>query len=154
MKPSMNQTRWMAGLLVVALLTALAAPAAQADHGRGRRYKGAAPGYPTRVVTRYHSPGSVYVVRHSGAGPAIAGFLGGLFLGATLAHAAPDGFAYYDPYCEERFVSLEIYRAHLHHYHHPRIVRVIERDSGECVHSYRYQDGGWCDWDEGDWDQD
>jgi len=154
MKPSIKHTRWMAGLLLAALVMATVAPAAEADHRRSRRYKFRGPAYGTHVVTRYHSPGSVYIVRRSSAGPAIAGFLGGLFLGATLAHAAPDGFFYYDPYCDERFVSLEIYRTHLHHHHHPRIVRVIERDSGDWVHTWRYRDGDWHEWDERDWDED
>jgi hypothetical protein len=144
----------MTAVLVAAIVMVAVAPAAQADHRRGRRYKGWDRSYNTRVVTRYHSPGSVYVVRRSNAGPAIAGFLGGLFLGATLAHAAPDGFAYYDPYCDERFVSLEIYRSHLHHHHHPRVIRVIECDSGHWVHTYRYDGGGWHQWDERDWDDD
>src|SRR5262245_34566989 len=99
MKRSNRIMRWMAGPLAAAILLAAIAPAALADHGRGRRYKGVAPVYcPTPV--RYHSSGSVYVVRRSSAGPAIAGFLGGLFLGATLAHAAPAGsagYVYYDP---------------------------------------------------------
>ena len=150
MKPSMKHTRWMAGVLVFAMVTALVAPAAQADHWRGRRYKGAGPVF----YPRHYSSGSVYIVRRSSAGPAIAGFLGGLFLGATLAQAAPAGFVYYDPYCDERFFSLEVYRSHLHHYHHPRVVRVIERDSGECVHTYSYHDGGWYQADDRDWDDD
>ena len=151
MKPSIRTMRWMTGALVTAMVLATVAPAAQAEHRRYSRYKG---GCNTRVVTRYYSPGSVYVVRRSSAGPAIAGFLGGLFLGATLAHAAPDGFVYNDPYCDESFVSLEIYGAHLRHHHHPRIVRVIERDSGDCVHTWLYRDGDWHDWDPRDWDDD
>ena len=146
---SNRHTRWMAGLLVLCMGLATIAPAAQADHYRGRRYKGGS--RPPQVVTPYHNPGSVYIVRHSSAGPAIAGFLGGLFLGATLAHAAPAGYVYHDPYCDENFVSLEVYRAHLHHHHHARIVRVIERDNGECVSTYNYYGGGWHEWD-GDWD--
>ncbi len=154
MRPSIKHTRWMAGLLLAAIVMASAAPAAQADHRRDRRYKWKGPRYNTQVVTRYHSPTSVYIVRRSSAGPAIAGFLGGVFLGATLAHAAPAGFTYYDPYCDERFISLEVYRTHLHRHHHPRVVRVIELDTGDCVHSYRYTDGGWHDWDDRDWDDD
>jgi hypothetical protein len=146
MNHSNRHMRWMAGPLAAAILLAATAPAAQADHWR--RYKGEPP-----RIAPYHASGSVYIVRHSSAGPAIAGFLGGLFLGATLAHAAPAGYAYYDPYCDEDFVSLEVYRAHLRHHHHARIVRVIERDNGECVHSYNYYNGGWHDWD-GDWDGD
>ena len=153
MNPSIRYRRWMIGVLLVAVLAATIAPAAQADR-RYRRYKNARPSYSTRVVTRCQSPGSVYIVRRSGAGPAIAGFLGGLFLGATLAHAAPAGFSYYDPYCDERFVSLEVYGTHLHRHHHPRIVRVIELDSGDCVRSYRYQDGDWRDWHDEDRNED
>jgi hypothetical protein len=152
MKPSITHTRWMAGLLLAALVMSSLAPAAQADHRRGPRYKWGGPVIRSRVATPYCSNGSVYVVRRSSAGPAIAGFLGGLFLGATLAHAAPAGFEYYDPYCDERFVSLEVYRTHLHRHQHPRVVRVIEMDSGDCVHSYRYVDGGWRDCDDEEWD--
>ena len=150
MKFSNRFTRWMTGALLAAFVLAVFAPAA--DAGRKRRYKGW-DHCDTRVVHRYHSPGSVYVVRRSSAGPAIAGFLGGLFLGATLAHAAPAGYYYHDPYCGESFVTLEVYRSHLRHHHHPRVVRVIERDSGACVHTYRYHDGDWHKWD-GDWDRD
>jgi hypothetical protein len=140
----------MASLLLAVTVMAAVAPAAQADHGRDRRYKIAGPAH----VTRYQRPGSVYIVRRSGAGPAIAGFLGGLFLGATLAHAAPAGFTYYDPYCDERFDSLEGYRAHLYRHHHPRIVRVITLDTGDCVHTYRYQHGQWDVWDDAWGDED
>jgi hypothetical protein len=146
MKPSIRFTRWMTAALVAAIVLATVAPAAQADR-RHRRYKGGDRGYTTRVVTRHHGPGNVYVVRRSSAGPAIAGFLGGLVLGATLAHAAPDGYVYDDPYCDERFFSLEIYRSHLRHHPHPRVVRVIERESGHCVNTWHDHDGDWreCD---------
>lgn len=152
MRTLMRPTSWMAVLLLAALVTAIAAPAAQAD--RGRRYKIKGRSCATHVVTGHHGPGSVYVVRRSNAGPAIAGFLGGLFLGATLAHAAPAGFVYYDSYCDERFATLEVYRTHLRYHRHPRVVRVIERDTGDCVHVWHYRDGGWHDWDERDWDDD
>ena len=147
MKPSIRFTRWMTAALVAAIVLATVAPAAQADR-RHRRYKGS---YHTRVVTRPHASGSVYIVRRSSVGPAIAGFLG-----ATLAHAAPDGYLYHDPYCDESFVSLEIYRTHLHRHHHPRVVRVLERDSGDCVRTYHYSNGDWRDgdWDGRDWDDD
>ena len=153
MRLSNRNMRWMTGALVAAIVLATVAPAAHADR-RDRRYKGRDAAYRTHVDKRHHGPGSVYVVRRSNAGPAIAGFLGGLFLGATLAHAAPDGFSYHDPYCERSFVSLEIYRTHLRSHRHPRVVRVIERDSGHCVETWRYRDGGWHDWDERDWDDD
>ena len=151
MQTSNRHMRWVTGVLLAAIVMATIAPMAQAG---GRRYKSRDAGYGAREATRHHSRGSVYVVRRSSAGPAIAGFLGGLFLGATLAHAAPDGFAYHDPYCDRRFVSLEIYRTHLHRHHHPRVVRVIEIDSGHCVDTWHYRDGDWRDWDQRDWDDD
>jgi hypothetical protein len=148
MKRSNRLARWIAGPLTAVLLVSAVAPAAHAGHDRGRRYKHEKSRYVHRVVTRCESPGSVYVVRRSSAGPAVAGFLGGLFLGATLAHAAPAGYFYHDPYCDRRFASLEVYRSHLRRHHHPRIVRVIDIDSGECVRTSRYHDGHWEDWDE------
>jgi hypothetical protein len=148
MDSNIRRHRWVcAGLLATLAVTTLA-PAASAGHAR-YRYKSPRSGYQARVVTRYCNPGSVYTVRHSSAGPAIAGFLGGLFLGATIANAAPAGYGYYDPYCHSQFASLEVYRAHLYRHHHPRVIRVIALDSGDCVRSYRYSDGGWNNYDDG-----
>jgi len=144
----------MAAVLLAAIVVAGIAPAAHADHhvrykddGRRWEHRGEGGRY------YYRSPGATYTVRRSSAGPAIAGFLGGLFLGATLAHAAPDGYTYYDPYCHESFATLEVYRAHLYHCHHPSVVRVIELDNGDCVRTYHYQHGRWDD-DDQDWDDD
>jgi hypothetical protein len=167
MKSGLRQERVLAIVMLAAMAIATFAPAALADRG-GRRYKGDGPVVHSRVITRgyrpsygyapRYGPGSVYIVRRSSsAGPAIAGFLGGLFLGATLANAAPRGYDYYDPYCNESFISLGAYRQHLYLHHHPSIVRVIEVGSGDCVHSYRYDGGEWRDWeneDNGeDWDR-
>jgi hypothetical protein len=152
LSPSIHTRRWVTGVLLAAIVMATVAPAAQADR-RNKRYKPGKHGYPTRVVTRYHSPGSVYVVRRSRPGPIIAGFLGGLFLGATLARSAPAGYYYYDPYCGERFTSLEFYGTHRHRHSHPRIVRVIERDSGHHVRTYHYRNGDWQDRDHENWDR-
>ena len=150
MNASLIHRRWLAGPLAAALLIAAAAPAAYADHGRGKRYKHEKhiSRHDEHEYRRADHGGSVYVVRSSSAGPAIAGFLGGLFLGATIAHAAPPaGYYYNDPYCHERFASLEIYRDHLYHYHHPRIVQVVSIRSGDCVRTGRYDDGRWQDAD-------
>jgi hypothetical protein len=164
MKSGKRQERVIAIVMLAAMTLATFAPAAMADHGRGR-YKGDGPVVRSRVVVRSYgpaytsrarySPGSVYIVRRSSnAGPVIAGFLGGLFLGATLANAAPHGYDYYDPYCDESFGSLTAYRQHLYAHHHPRIVRVIEIGSGDCVHSYRYDRGEWQDWENEDQGED
>lgn len=151
-KPS--SVRFVTGALLVAVLAATLAPAADAGSRNKGRSKGRGHQREVRVVRhsdghgRHGGHGSTYVVRRSSnAGPVIAGFLGGLFLGATIANAAPSGYTYYDPYCEERFSSLQIYHSHFRHHRHPQVVRVIEVDSGDCARSYRYSDGKWRDWD-------
>jgi hypothetical protein len=166
MNEMLKHRRWLASVLIAAMSVAILAPTADAGH-KGRRYKGSGNRggdyretgvvrqvyAPVRTVRYVRSPHSTYVVRRSSAGPVIAGFLGGLFLGAAIANAAPVGYEYYDSYCDESFATLEIYHSHLRHHRHPRIVRVIEADSGHCVRSYRYDDGSWEGYDqEGDWD--
>ena len=118
-----NLKGWMSGLLVVAMVMATFAPAAEAGRRGKGRYKNS--GYcETRVVRQVYVPRRVrYVEPHvhyssyrivrSDAGPVIAGFIGGLFLGATLANAAPAGYEYYDPYCGATYGSLRAYNAHL-----------------------------------------
>ena len=154
--------RWVAGFLLAAFSIAFLSPAAEASH-RWRRYRGGGH-HEVRVVrtVRFAAPvirayghpaGGIYIVRRSSAGPVIAGFLGGLFLGASLASAAPAGYAYYDPYCHENFATLDFYYGHLGRHHHPRVVRVIEVDGDRCIHGDGH-DGDWGNWDGGDegWD--
>jgi hypothetical protein len=156
---SPHRRRVVTGVLQIAVLAATLAPAAEARRRGHDRYK---PGPYREVKVVRHAPhrghghGSVYVVRRSSAGPVIAGFLGGLFLGATLANAAPSGYEYYDPYCDADFASLEIYHAHLRRHHHPQVVRVIEVETGACAHTYRYDDHRWQEFDDRqaeDWDE-
>jgi hypothetical protein len=88
-----------------------------------------------------YAPYGTYTVwRRSGSGAVFAGFVGGLFLGATLANACPVGFAYYDPYCHESFLTLSAYYSHCNHHHHARTIRVIEIADG-----YDYDDYHYCD---------
>lgn len=153
-----NRKRWTAGLIVGALALSMAAvPAAEAGNGKskGRRYKG---GESSRTV--YHQyPVRRTVVRRSGsgAGPVIAGFIGGLAVGAILgsqssrpAYAAPapaaDDYYYYDPYCESRYASLDLYATHVRQCSHPRVVRVYDIGSNSCVDTYRYEGGRWADY--------
>lgn len=84
-----------------------------------------------RVVLReHHAPCGRYAVWRSSRGPAIAGFLGGLFLGATLSHAAPSGFVYWDPYCHRGFASLELYEEHCERHAHGAEIDVVEAPPG------------------------
>ena len=151
------------GLVLVALSLVLVAPASYAGHRSSKRYKGGhkvvrvVNGYPVHCYPVRHRYPVRYVERyHSGAGPLIAGLIGGFVLGATLSNAAPPpvGYSYYDPYCHRSYASLEIYSNHLHYCGHPHMVRVIEVDGGDCVGTYHYRSGDWHSIDDGDGDYD
>jgi hypothetical protein len=85
-----------------------------------------------------------------------------LVLASILAHPAQApcvsgaDYLYYDPYCHERFVSLDAYGSHLGCARHPAIARVIEVGDGRCVGERAWVDGRWRDWrgddQGGDWD--
>ena len=166
----MNSNRVMrnalAGLLIGTVGLASLVPAAEArghysDGGRIGGYRVVRYGYGPRYVEIHRG--------HSSALPAFAGFLGGLALGSVIGHSsarreyvvqrgndcAPQQaeYYYYDPYCGERFSSLDSYGSHVCGHHHPRIVQVISVDTGRCVHVYHYYRGRWEDQD-GDWDED
>lgn len=164
---------WQRGTLVfLALAVPLAtlAPAAEAHSSRYRSRPR------MRYVARdYGRP--YYVQRSSGAGPAIAGFIGGLVVGSVISRSSSQpryhdtngyrdgygdgyqdncgpqgvsygaGYAYDDPYCHERFSSLDSYSAHARSdprcHRHPMVAPVIEIRTGETV--------GYCTWDQGRW---
>lgn len=136
-------------LLLVALATASLAPAALAGHShRHSRFRYGGPVFcgPRVVYVRHFRP--VFIERHSDVGPAIAGFLGGLVLGSVLSDAQPAPppppvYEYYDPYCRERFASLDAYEEHLAYHGHPSVIDVLETRSGQCVDTYVWEDGGW-----------
>ncbi len=158
MKTLLNSKRGISALVLAAMAVAVLSPAAQAGSGHGRRYRGL-PGYGPPPAVRHlgYAPRAFYGDRHSSAAPLIAGLIGGFVLGTAVAHSAPPvvvraSYGYYDPYCDEQFPSLEVYREHLYCHHHPRIVRVIELDNGACVDSYHWRDGGWrSQHDDQDW---
>lgn len=165
---TLNSTRrrLVAGALLAAVVLASFAPAAQAGQGWGSSMKHRRDGRGPHVfASASYSPRPFYVVHRSSpsALPLIAGFIGGLALGATLhsppAYAEPvsrdcvpePAYYYYDPYCDERFSSLDIYLSHLHHGgRHPGIVRVIDAGTGDCVRVLRRYDGAWQDWNDDD----
>jgi len=82
------------------------------------------------MVVRRVVPRGSYAVWHSGSGPVVGGFLSGLFLGATISHVAPQGFVYWDPYCQEGFATLKAYVAHCSRYRHPSVIQVVEAEHG------------------------
>jgi hypothetical protein len=148
---------WIAGVMLAVLAVSLAAPAAEARQGgKSRRYKDRDYAVAPWAAAHGGAPARVFELhRSSSAGPAIAGFIGGLALGAVLSRAPRPDYGYYDPYCREHFASLGLYHSHLRGCRHPRVVRVIEISSGECVHTYCWQRGGWVDRDDrenADWE--
>src|SRR5262249_21900307 len=128
---------------------------ALAGHGRGhddkwRRGDYVAPAY----GYRYASPRVVYVRDHSYGAPLLAGFVGGLLVGASVhaepVHAycpppppPPPATFFYDPYCDMRFSSFDGCAAHEYYEGHPRVIQVIEVSSGDCVGSFAWYRGSW-----------
>lgn len=157
--------RWIAAGLLITAATLAIAPAASAGetwrHFKERTSWGGGP---------YRGGDRVWVHQSSGAGPAIAGLIGGFILGSAVAHSQPvvvherlysdpvceapvvvhervytPSVRYYDPYCDEYFDSLSEYRFHARDYRHPSLVRVIDVRSGDCLETLRWSDGQWCD---------
>ena len=125
-------------VLMAVIVLGTVAPLAEAKH-RHRRYRPVVverrviverrPVYRSVRVVR-HAPYARYAVWRSEGGPVFAGFLGGLFLGATLSNAAPHGFVYWDSYCHRGFASLELYDVHLHRHVHEPVIQVVEAPVG------------------------
>jgi len=154
----------IASLATVSL--AAVAPEALAGHGWGHYKKYRRYDCSTRIVEHvtYVRPAPVVEVHSSSCGgSALAGFVGGLALGVVLtsaAHAsAPpahcpayhsaayyDSYGYEDPYCHERFSSLDLYLHHARRCDHPRVVRVIDARDGACVRVIHYDQDQWEDW--------
>ncbi len=134
--------------LAVVLAAVALAPAAEAGHGRRVRYQGVESYRGGHRVVRVVHEGPFFIHRHSDAGSAIAGFLGGLVLGAVLSNAQaaappPPAYYYYDPWCRERFVTLDDYRDHFCCEHHPRVIEVRDARTDRCVDEYDWSDGAW-----------
>lgn len=157
---STTMQRWTAtGLLATTLMLTIA-PAASAGRGN-RRYKGVEE---VRVSHRSHRDGRVIIRERSGAGPVIAGIIGGFILGTAVSHAQPvvvherecapppPRYHYYDPYCDEWMEDLDECRFHARDHRHPRVVRVYEVGSDRCVRDLRWYGGEWheedMDWDD------
>ncbi len=154
---TIKANRWVTVALLATTGLLTLAPMAQAGrgHGHGRRYKSQ-----YRVVHQACNPypaQSVYARQSSGAGPALAGLIGGFILGTAVAHAsdrtyhsAPVGsYRYYDPSCNQSWSSLDECRLHFRdHRGSSRVIRVIEVSSGDCVRTVRYDGNNWNDYDD------
>jgi len=162
-----SKTQRFARILTSAALSLALATPAFAGHGRGhgdkwRRYDGySAPAY----VTRTCAAPRVYVHESSCGAPVLAGFVGGLILGAavhaqyTPAYYAPPpppppSYYYYDPYCDVRYGSFDSCQPHFHGCDHPRVIQVISVSSGDCVGTYYWGQGRWHHHDDEDNDRD
>lgn len=130
----------IAVLAVAAFLGVIVTPAhADRRHGHHTKYR--------RTVTCVeHRPARV-VYHDSCNGSAFAGFVGGVVLGAVLSNVAhadnAPRYYFYDPYCGIRFSSLDGCNPHVAHSAHPRVIQVVEYQSGRCVESYHWQDRRW-----------
>lgn len=123
------QTKVMAFMAILILALGTIAPFAEAGNAYGRKYKKKGR-HVTRVV-RYESyPSRTYYVRRSdNVGPVLAGFVGGLILGAVLTDRASGHAIYRDPYCDRSFHSRASFDDHCRSYHRSREVRVVRYSS-------------------------
>lgn len=161
MRTHTQTQRIVASLMIATLAAVTFAPAAQAGHAYGRKYKRVREARCVeRVVVR---PASRVVVHEHGAGPVIAGLIGGFLIGTAVsnAHAAAEvhvaeyapppppacpvvaDYYYYDPICQARFDRFDDCRDHCSVHEGPRVVQVIETRSGACVETYTWDRGGW-----------
>lgn len=150
-----NSRKWIAAALLATTSLLAIVPAASADRGKHRRYKGDRPS--VRTVYQPVQTQRVYARHSSGAAPVIAGIIGGFILGTAVSHASDRSYApapvrsyvYYDPYYQRSFASLdECNGFHRAHRYRPRVIRVIEVSSGECVRTLQYREGDWYDRDD------
>ena len=177
--------RLVTGSLLATLSLAALAPAAYAGRGRESHRKvrrfdrercdERVTFVPQRVVE--------YRRRSSGGGSTLGGFLGGIAVGAIISSAAQanagsrascererayyppparyesdfDRYSYGDPFCHERYSSLDLYVTHARrHCNHRIVAQVIDNRDGHCVDVIRQNDDDqWesCDRDgRGGWD--
>ena len=178
MNLSSTHHRLIAGALLATFALPALAPAAHAGRGQGDERKFRRDERPAFGMRVSHAPRRVIEYRRSsGGGSTLAGFLGGLAVGAIITSAAQSHasaqvhyvqpaycpepeprYCFEDPYCRERFASLELYAAHARcHGHHALVAQVIDNRDGNCIDVIRFTDGQWesCDRDDrGNWEYD
>jgi hypothetical protein len=148
---STNIRRLTAAVLLGSFVLAASAPVAEAGNGgKGRKYKRH---HAARVHHTTHRTVVRHVHTHDCGVPTLAGFVGGLIVGAAVssAYAAPPPpppppqYYYYDPYCDVRYSSIDACTPHFRACHHPRTVRVIDVRSGHSVDRWTWYHGRWHD---------
>lgn len=163
LKPSL--TRWTLAALALATGLATFSTAALADPG-GRRWKHVDHGRWGRHGSR------VVVVRevdhHRGAGPALAGLVGGFILGSALSHAQPvvvherecapppPRYRYEDAYGNRWWDTLDECSDAAWGRYGPRVIRVVNDRTDVCVQVLYWKHGHWVNDrdDRDDWDDD
>ena len=138
--------KWTTAMLLAAFATTALSPAAHAAH---RRYKGAGYYSPPPASYGYAPRRVVYIERHSDAAPLFAGLIGGIVIGSVLAQnrapapAVAPAYYYWDPYNHVRYEALPVYDSRYCYHEHPRVLRVVSVDTGECVDTYHWHHGDW-----------
>ncbi len=176
MSPKSIPSRLITGSLLASLAVASLAPAANAGNAWGHFKKFRRDDRPAFAAQAWGPRQVVEVRRHSDGVSTLAGFLGGIAVGAILTNAAEshpavhatcapqpvydapapaydpppaaasgdDRYSYEDPYCHERFASLDVYMAHDRRVgHHPLVAQVIDNRDGRCIDVIRWDDGRW-----------
>jgi hypothetical protein len=136
-----NVTRTIHSAMLATMLLSTASVAV-AGH---RRYKGVSNVVPVqRVIVR----------EHSSAGPAVAALIGGFIIGSAFASSSQPVivhepvyyshpvvvYRYWDPYAGVWYDSLDECQFR---YHHPRLVYVVDVNSGRHIRSLRFHAGAW-----------
>ena len=128
-----------------ALLATMLLSTASVAYAGHRRYKGVSNVVPVqRIVVR----------EHSSAAPAVAALIGGFIIGSAIASSAQPVvvhepvyyshpvalYRYWDPYASVWYDSLDEYQFR---YSHPRVVYVVDVNSGRHIRSLRFHHGSW-----------
>src|SRR5262245_20213121 len=128
-----------------ALFATLLLSTASVAYASHRRFKGVNGAVPVqRVIVR----------EHSSAAPAVAALIGGFIIGSAIASNAQPvivhepvyyshpvvEYRYWDPYAGVWYDSLDECQFR---YHHPRIVYVVDVNSGRHIRSLHFHHGAW-----------
>ena len=133
----------LAGFAVTTLALATVAPLAEASGYRTNNsdyYRG-----PVAIHRSYYPARGYYYQRSSSVGPALAGFFGGLLLGAVLTNHS-NQVVYRDPYSDQAYYSRQEFIDHCNAAYHPRRILIVRYSSAgayydDCRNRGYYDDG-------------